>query len=460
VSLFGQNVYIPDANFKAYLVGNSEINTNGDTEIQVSEASVFNGTIDCYNIDISDLSGIEAFTSLVNLQFWGSNLSYLDLSQNVALESLGLGISSSQNKLDLSQCINLQNIWMECVPFECINVQNTNLNEFYICSSDPICIQVDDEQNTSYLTDDSGNVTVSESCECFAPNTYVPDDALEQHLITYGYDDVMDDSVRTENLNNIQSLLFMDGDPMVLDWTGTEDFIIHGSIQFYNYLCPVIDLSLAQTSFTNELGAGSNLRFQILNITQEIKLPKVPKGNTIQIIDCPLLTNVEIHDTTALLGDVVLQDCINLPSLDLSMIEPYGNTSIDVSINIAHSLCCLNLKNGFPYNWGDVSIITFGSVSNCILDCIQVDDISFASNSGWTVFNQDFINQTPGIYDGWSTDCGNDCSSTSSLNELSTSKNLIQILDVMGCETSFKANTPLIYVYDDGSIEKVFSVEY
>jgi len=33
-----QNVNIPDANFKAYLVGNSEINTNGDSEISVAEA--------------------------------------------------------------------------------------------------------------------------------------------------------------------------------------------------------------------------------------------------------------------------------------------------------------------------------------------------------------------------------------------------------------------------------------
>ena len=31
-------VTIPDANFKAYLVGNSAINSNGDTEIQISEA--------------------------------------------------------------------------------------------------------------------------------------------------------------------------------------------------------------------------------------------------------------------------------------------------------------------------------------------------------------------------------------------------------------------------------------
>ncbi|MBT6650601.1 MAG: T9SS C-terminal target domain-containing protein, partial [Flavobacteriales bacterium] len=64
---FGQNVYIPDANFKAYLVGNSAINTNGDSEIQVIEATVFNGTIYCQNLNISDLTGIEDFTALTQL---------------------------------------------------------------------------------------------------------------------------------------------------------------------------------------------------------------------------------------------------------------------------------------------------------------------------------------------------------------------------------------------------------
>ena len=44
----GQNVNIPDANFKTYLVGNTAINTNGDTEIQLSEASVFSGRIICF----------------------------------------------------------------------------------------------------------------------------------------------------------------------------------------------------------------------------------------------------------------------------------------------------------------------------------------------------------------------------------------------------------------------------
>ena len=52
-----QNVNIPDANFKAYLVGNTSINTNGDAEIQVSEATAFNGEIDCQSMTYLRLNG-------------------------------------------------------------------------------------------------------------------------------------------------------------------------------------------------------------------------------------------------------------------------------------------------------------------------------------------------------------------------------------------------------------------
>jgi len=37
-------------------------------------------------------------------------------------------------------------------------------------------------------------------------------------------------------------------------------------------------------------------------------------------------------------------------------------------------------------------------------------------------------------------------------------KELVKILDHMGRETEFKANTPLIYVYSDGTTEKVFTI--
>lgn len=47
---------------------------------------------------------------------------------------------------------------------------------------------------------------------------------------------------------------------------------------------------------------------------------------------------------------------------------------------------------------------------------------------------------------------------TLGLNQTSLSKKLLKIIDLMGRETRFKPNTTLIYVYDDGSTEKVFSV--
>ncbi len=96
-----QNVNIPDANFKAYLVGNTSINTNGDAEIQVSEANVFNGEIDCQSMNISDLTGIEAFTNLETLKCSNNLLTNLDVSQNTALTQLGC-IDNQLTSLDVT----------------------------------------------------------------------------------------------------------------------------------------------------------------------------------------------------------------------------------------------------------------------------------------------------------------------------------------------------------------------
>src|SRR5690606_12019779 len=96
-----QNVTIPDVSFKAYLIGNSNINTNGDSEIQISEAVAFTGIIGCSNMNISDLTGIEAFVSITGLNCWGNTISSLDLSQNAALTYLDCG-SNQLTNLDVS----------------------------------------------------------------------------------------------------------------------------------------------------------------------------------------------------------------------------------------------------------------------------------------------------------------------------------------------------------------------
>jgi len=111
---FGQNVNIPDANFKAYLVGNININTNGDNQIQVSEASVFNGGIILIagpgpgvgggeGLNITDLTGIEAFVSLTYLNCSWNQLTSLDVSACTALTTLDCS-GNQLTSLDVSTC--------------------------------------------------------------------------------------------------------------------------------------------------------------------------------------------------------------------------------------------------------------------------------------------------------------------------------------------------------------------
>ena len=108
---FGQNVNIPDANFKEYLVNNTAINTNGDNQIQVSEASAFKGEIDCSELNISNLKGIEAFTALTNLRCNYNQLTSLDISQNTALTYLDCQ-NNQLTSLDVSKNIALT--YLEC----------------------------------------------------------------------------------------------------------------------------------------------------------------------------------------------------------------------------------------------------------------------------------------------------------------------------------------------------------
>lgn len=121
LNIKSQIVNIPDPNFKNVLLqGQAGINTNGDNEIQISEAIAFTGTIDCSGQNIKDLTGIEAFVNLKKLYCYGNQLTILDLSKNTALEEL-LCFLNQLTTLDLSQ--NL-----EIISVSCYNNQLQNIN--------------------------------------------------------------------------------------------------------------------------------------------------------------------------------------------------------------------------------------------------------------------------------------------------------------------------------------------
>ena len=81
-------VNIPDANLKAYLLNHIGINRTNGSEIECYEAAAFTGAINCQSLSITDLTGIEAFTTLTELRCNNNQLSSLDVSNNTNLTFL------------------------------------------------------------------------------------------------------------------------------------------------------------------------------------------------------------------------------------------------------------------------------------------------------------------------------------------------------------------------------------
>ncbi len=110
LSVKSQIVNIPDANFKAYLVNNPAINTGGGPEIEVSEAQAFTGPMNCYNLGITNLTGIEAFTSLTTLKCYDNPLMGFNLSSNTSLSFLDC-TNCQLTSLNLSANTNLTELY-------------------------------------------------------------------------------------------------------------------------------------------------------------------------------------------------------------------------------------------------------------------------------------------------------------------------------------------------------------
>jgi len=189
-----QIITIPDIAFKTYLIENTQINTNGDNEVQLSEAIAFDGTIDCSNKNISDLTGIEAFVNLTELYCYKNNLIYLNVSQNINLTKLNcrtnklttLDVSNNtklntlfchENKLsilDVSvntklKVLNCQNNKLTSLNLK--NGSNTKLSSFLLNlkNNEHACIEVDDKAYSDTKWKNNKDETACYSEKCITP---------------------------------------------------------------------------------------------------------------------------------------------------------------------------------------------------------------------------------------------------------------------------------------------------
>jgi len=193
-------VYIPDANFKAYLLATGAINTNGDAEIQVSEAAAFTGEMVVIANPISDFTGLEAFinltkfyaryhtcssidfssnTELTELSFPENEATAVTLPQTTTLTKIDISWNAITGDLDLSNYTNLERVELISNSFSIVdfrNGNNTNVINFDArINPNLTCILVDDASysNSNWSTGlDAASTFLETDAECSVLTQY------------------------------------------------------------------------------------------------------------------------------------------------------------------------------------------------------------------------------------------------------------------------------------------------
>ena len=297
---------VPDDNFENYLETHD---ANGNIVALGATNSMGNGiandnlvftcninTITSLNVgnkNIADLSGIEDFVALTELNCSQNQLLNLNISQNTLLEDLFVGSNFLTNlnlqqhtalnllscydnqltNLNLSQNTVLQKLACYNNQLTSLNVKNGyNLNSIIFNSTNNpnlLCIEVDD---AAWSTTNWTNIDPASSfnTNCTNPETYVPDDNFENYLETHdtngnivaiGATNSMGNGIANDNYvttANINTVTFLDVSSVgtIVDLTGIEDFTALDYL-----LCEgnqITSLDLSQNSLLTALFANSN----------------------------------------------------------------------------------------------------------------------------------------------------------------------------------------------------------
>ena len=140
----GDNINIPDANFKAYLVANFD--KDGDMEISLAEAAAVTG-INCYSKSIASLEGIQYLTSLTELDCSSNRLTSLDVGKNTALTELYCN-DNSLTSLDVSKNTELTNLSCDSNQLTSLDVSNNTALTAIDCQNNRLT-SLDVSKNTA-----------------------------------------------------------------------------------------------------------------------------------------------------------------------------------------------------------------------------------------------------------------------------------------------------------------------
>ena len=424
VSTQAQIVNIPDANFKAALVGNASINTNMDAEIQVSEAAAYTGAIHVSQLGITDLTGIEAFVLLDSLDCSNNQIAGLDVSANIGLTYLdcsgAIGGWFGPSNLSSINVTGLNNLtYLDCGANILVSLDvstNTSLN-YLDCSSACVDVGIGGFYGALTNLNLSGAIALT-YLDCSLDDTGFPPGPGSVAQSSFGYLDVSTNTALTyiNCSGNVLTSLDVSANT-ALTYLDVSANTALTSLQFWGNQLTSLNVSSCTALFylncmgnqLTSLNVSSCPALTTLNCAyNQLTSLDVLANALLTNLDCEnnSLTSLSVSACTALTS---LHCAFNqLTSLDvlanvlLTNLECRNNslTSLDVSACIAldhlnctnNQLISLDVRNGNNINfYGPVpqdplviyNIIMF---NNPLLFCINVDDANW-STANWTVQN-------------------------------------------------------------------------
>lgn len=419
------NVFFPDANLKSRIL-TLGFDTNSDGEIQLTEASVNINEIDVSFSNISDLTGIEAFTNVQILRCNNNNLSTLNINNLTTLTQLYCSNNQIAN-LNLNNLINLRLLHcgtnlltsLDVTPLTQLEDLNCTFNQLTTINVSPLTnlkrlncsnnsintlslSNLPNLERLEYQYNQSTAINLSnlpalKFLDCSLNFSITSLDVTNFPLL-----EILDcryNALTAINVSNLSNLVILDcsiNQITSLNVTGLTN--LNRLYAFNNFLTTIdltnlpslVNVSVDNNQLTSLNLTGSNSLVNLscnFNLLTTLNLSGLVNLNTLAITHNQL-TVMDFDGLTNLSS--VFCDFNLLTSLDFSTA-----TNLQFLSCSNNNLSSINIKNGNPnidtnpsYSWSQNPILTYVCADESKLSAInQILNQSTNSNNGNVVFN-------------------------------------------------------------------------
>lgn len=371
-------VNIPDANLKTALLNHGTtitgtnigvIDTNGDGEIQCSEANAYSGKLDLNLQSINDLTGLETFTSIVDLDISNNLFTSVDISALAGLVAFKADFMLASS-IDFSGLSNL----------ETVNIASGSLNSVTFANNSSLRILKLDNNQLSTI-DLTG---LSQLEELTLRVNQLSNLNLTQNSNLTEVN-LLGNSLTTIDISQNTALIELNVTSNNISTLDVSQNTVLQNIYASNNSLSTLDIS--QNTGLSILNVNNN-NLSTLSVSQNLNLKELYIGGNnftgINLSQNSLLEQLVIYGNTNFSDPIDLSNNSNLKILDINDTQL---TAIDLSNNAAleevdlfsnSALSSVNMANG-----NNAGILYADFTSNPSLSCIQIDASFTPPTADW-----------------------------------------------------------------------------